>query len=164
MKQFLFIILITISVSGFAKSRPVFLENELDSAMIVQYAVILDYQKTTLKLQLSKTGDIIECNVYSKLTKIENYQASGLTGTLPIVGETILVVIDKYKRLSLIAKQIDNEMLRVWSPIETGSIAMFYFKAPVKPIPNEKGLELDNSDYLTCWDGCLFPIDNLMTK
>ena len=164
MKQILIIILITFSITGFSKSRPVFLNIELDSAIMIQYAKIIDYQKTTLTLQLINSNDTVTCNVYSNISEIKDYTATGLTGLLPPIGVTILVVIDIDNRLSLIAKQVDNNKLRFWSPIESGSTAMFYYNEPVEPIPNEKGIDLENSDYLTCWDGCLFPKEKLVYK
>jgi hypothetical protein len=140
------------------------MDKELDSAQIIQYAEIIKYNESILTVKLIKTGKIVECTVYSQISEIKNYKSSGLTGLLPQIKDTILVVIDKNMRLSLVAKQIDKGFLRFWSPMETGSVAMFYFKYPAKPLPNEKGLDSNNKDYLTCWDGCLIPIDKLTIK
>jgi hypothetical protein len=163
-RQALILILLVFSVNGFGKSRPVFLDKELDSAKIIQFAKILKYDKTTLTLKLTKSGKTVDCKIYCSISEIKDYKSSGLTGILPGIGDTILVVIDKNDRLALVAKQIDNKSLRFWSPMETGSIALFYFKAPVSPIPNEKGLGHNEKGFFTCWDGCLFPIDKLIIK
>lgn len=81
------------------------------------------------------------------------------TALWPAVGEDVLVVVGTHGAVSLFAVQRGNTY-RFWSPIETGSVAVFSCRAPAQPLP---GSQIDSAIMGTdlapaSQDGCLMPV------
>jgi hypothetical protein len=89
--------------------------------------------------------------------KEENYW----TENYPFIGDTVFIVINGYNRINIFGKRIGNDY-RLWSPLMSGSIAIFEYERPIKKIDDDKLLNSGDS-IESCRDGCLLPIAEAKT-
>jgi|SRR5688572_20536003 len=153
-------VLILHATSVFAKPRTIYLDKELKEASLIEYVEILGYADSTLTVQPvgGKNKITVKANGVSASFGIVEV----LTSYWPAKGEKVLVVIGANGFVSLFATK-QGEQYRFWSPFNTGSLAIFYFKKPALKLPDQKGLSYDTGEYETCWDGCLLAVDLVMT-
>jgi len=152
--------LISISPLAEAKPRAVYLDKELKEASLIEYVEITGYADSMLTVKPvegKKTFNIPVGHVMA-MDGIMDI----LTSHWPVKGEKVLVVLNTEGKLSLFAYKQDTQY-RFWSPHETGSLAIFYFKKPAAKLPDQKGLSYDTGEYETCWDGCLLPTELVKT-
>jgi hypothetical protein len=79
------------------------------------------------------------------------------TENYPHIGDTIFIVVNENDLIRIFGKQVKNDY-RLWSPLMTGSIAIFEFSEPLKPIDSSMVIGV-NGQTKSCWDGCLIPIN-----
>lgn len=84
-----------------------------------------------------------------------------ISGSVPDVGDTALIVLDKSKRIKLMAKDYNETYFRFWTPARAN--VKFKYKRPAIPVPGfEEDIWVDiKGDYYTCEDGCLYPKSHL---
>jgi hypothetical protein len=79
------------------------------------------------------------------------------TENYPYIGDTVFIVVNCNDFITIFGKQVKNDY-RLWSPLMTGSIAIFEFSEPLKPIDSTMVLGTQGQTK-SCWDGCLIPIN-----
>jgi hypothetical protein len=79
------------------------------------------------------------------------------TENYPHIGDTVFIVVNEHDLISIFGKRVQNDY-RLWSPLMTGSIAIFDYSAPLKSIDSSMVLG-NNGKTESCWDGCLIPIN-----
>jgi hypothetical protein len=79
------------------------------------------------------------------------------TENYPHIGDTVFIVVNEHDLIRIFGKRVQNDY-RLWSPLMTGSIAIFDYSAPLKSIDSSMVLG-NNGKTESCWDGCLIPIN-----
>lgn len=159
-------VIVSLSVHGVdAKPRVVVLEKELINAAFVGLVVVDSYSNdgNILFHSLEYTDTLKKAFVNHKGPdgyKFPNPGANYWTAYLPFKMDTVLIVVDKEKSVSLFARKI-NANYRFWSPYFTGSIALFYFSNQARKLPDQKERKTSLVNLGSCWDGCLLPIEKL---
>ena len=172
-----------ISNKSMAKPRTVFLDKELKEAIYFDYVEVIDYTDTSLLFREVEGHDgfyspawlrtqnfTLNARHQAVVLSAKTHSGQGFnkgfdkftTGYWPQKGEKVLIVINKENRVSLFARKIADKY-RFWSPFVTGSIALFYYKAPALKLKDHHGLSDNSGDYRSCWDGCLLPVKKLLT-
>ena len=161
------IICILVQIQAFGKPIRIIVSDLLGSAKYIDEVVITNYDgKGKIYFQSLKYKDTINNASCGRLIKNGwNFpykkQNNYWTENQPFIGDKVLIVIDRNDRVKVYGKKVNMDY-RLWSPLISGSIAMFDFEKPLKPIDKSKLLENSNPNKnMTCWDGCLIPIDQL---
>ena len=115
-----------------AKPRPVHLEKELKSALIIAEVEILEYKEGCLFVKFQESGEQSRCpgwcfkysndHAWKPSYFINQDENNDLTSGWPAVGAKVLVVADEENTVSLFAWR-ENGEYRFWSPAMTGSTA-----------------------------------------
>ena len=172
-KSYLTIIAVLIfTISVFAESRGVYLDKEIRNSLLTEYVEITNYTDSTIVFKIIKNNKIESAKAIGGLVK-QGQNESNKFGTdyWPSIGDKVLIVVSQNREVSLFAT-IQNKNYRFWSPIATGSLAIFSFKKPATNLSGKKGktVTLQNSrfkntyieNYQTSYeDGCLLPINKL---
>ncbi len=152
-----------------AEPRSVDLNSELEGASVVAEVTVLQYMDDRLWIQ-SVRDTFVRAEVpYSdypgwnpKRFIQENWKNERRrTALWPPVGSTVLIVLNNAGTVSLFAEAV-SEGYRFWSPMMTGSVALFECEPPAKvlePFP-AKGEFYKNKS----WDGCLVPVSAVKWK
>jgi hypothetical protein len=161
MKKYIMTLAVVItSITGFyAKPRSVYLDKELSSASMVEYVEITNYTDSTIEFVTLDSNQVMTAKSNGAVTQGELFDKH-TTGYWPIKGDQVLIVVGPSGYVSLFAT-IQNDHYRFWSPGFTGSTALFHFKKPAMKLIENDGLQNINSEYQTCWDGCLLPVNEL---
>ena len=144
-----------------AKPRPVHLIPELKEAKVVAPVRIVSYENEGLRCVLLEGPPRSLTFKYSSdpTWNPSRFAKSDLslmgTGRWPAAGSEVLVAADKNDLVSLFAYR-QGDQWRFWSPIETGSVALFECNPPSTPIKRDAFIYKNGS-----WDGCLFPAQAL---
>jgi hypothetical protein len=149
--------------ASFASSKPrtVDLEKEITGSSIIVYAEVMEYTDTAVVFKTATTQTLISAKTRGKITPTVLTGDKYLTASWPFIGGKVLVVVNNVGYISLFAKRIENNY-RFWSPAFTGSLALFRFKQPASCLADGQGIDQDeNATMLTCWDGCLLPINEI---
>lgn len=142
-----------------AKPRWVDLEEELNLSTIVTPAKIVSYDSNLLKFHALTSTAILSAKYSTDPTWNPNRfirtewppkdVTTNLTAEWPPVGAEVLIVVDKEGVISLFAWPYGDNY-RFWSPIMTGSLAIFNCE------PFGTPLAVVNNDHPgSSWDGCL---------
>lgn len=178
MKQLAFVFLVVIIMPQQQRPRFVNLDKELLNAVYVDYVKITGYKDGTILFTpidgyegyCSNKWMNDDKKIFHPFDKDKNFAAKGsyykpghefMTETWPLKGDSVLIVIDTSARVSLFAKK-QGDQYRFWSPRSTGSVAVFTFNPPTTKIPPLYEGQFDDKPG-KCWDGCLLPIDSLVT-
>jgi hypothetical protein len=163
MKKYLqTIFLLILTINAYSAPRWIYLDNELKYAKLTSYVEIKKYSNNRIffaNINTKKMSSAIVYQDYISGQKIKKYQ----TAYWPEIGDRVLIIINKKNVVSLFAKP-QGIFYRFWSPENTMSLAMFYFKKPAIKLPNQKywaSSPEGHPDYEACWDGCLLPIGKL---
>jgi hypothetical protein len=141
-----------------AKPRSVNLLSELKAAKVVSEVTIVSYEKDHLVCSSANDPKKKRSFKYSddpawNPTRFIGKDLSALgTGEWPPIGSNVAVVIDKEDAISLFAYR-QGDAWRFWSPVMTGSVALFNCEPPAKPIKSDTFIHKYGS-----WDGCLLPL------
>ena len=159
-----------------AKPRGVHLDRELASARLVTPARILAYEADGLRFQ--PLGRRVEpmTATYSASDPTWNPQrlvpevwppTDGIwTDAWPPVGAEVLVVIGEDGAVSLFAVRQGDEY-RFWSPMMTGSVALFSCRPPARVLSAEAAIPhmtVGQDGQPAGWDGCLMPASAVVEK
>jgi hypothetical protein len=160
--------LLAFSIGVKAKPRSVDLKEELRLATIITPAKIVSYDQNLLRFQPIGNTAILSARYStdptwnpSRFVHSEwppTSEKTTLSAEWPPVGAEVLVVVDKDNVISLFAWSLDDDY-RFWSPMKTGSVAVFNCK------PLGVAFDLlskDNPDI--GWDGCLVKKTKVTTK
>jgi hypothetical protein len=153
------------SASG--KPRSVSVPEELEGASLIAWVRVGGYADGQLWwTPLSPTGGLThaQCNAPEDVTprptsSAQLAHAPHLTALWPPSGAEVLVVVSREGTLSLLGRREGTEV-RLWSPLNTGSVALFRCRLPWKPLPGEDLPKMPE----TSWDGCRLPISALVLK
>ena len=151
-----------LTIATAPKPRSVIVHKEIKNATVISWVEVLDYQRNELHYKPVEGVVVRPFKVKCPPHRISGSEAPG-TGYWPAKGEQVLLILDEDGAISLFAAK-QGEDYRLWSPSFTGSLALFQFKAPAKRLPDCEGVEALEGELLTCWDGCLYPIDLMPTK
>ena len=158
-----------------AESRSVDLLAELKSAHVVTRAQILAYRTDGIEFQplpepsRPMTAKYVDDPSWTPMGFLrDDWQKAtepSLTSEWPRLGAEVLVVVDAQNTISLFGWPIGDEY-RVWSPMMTGSVALFTCDPPARPlVPPTASLGfMYDSDKNKSWDGCLIPMASVVTK
>ena len=169
----LFIITIQRLTFGFfGYTRTIYIDKELKNASLIKEIIIHDYTSRidTLKTDISfltikvidkmiysfmsnpdsnltyvshKSGDIFQNSIYKIADNNISYEPKSVHGFWPAIGDTVLVVFNEEKQVSLFAERVEsNTSYRFWSPFynTSGRSTIFYANYPFesfKPINNK---------------------------
>ena len=158
-----------------AGSLGVDLQKELHAARVVTLARIVAYDQDGLRFQpIPEPAAALSARcstdpTWSPARFIRDPwpgdDTSGLTAEWPPVGAEVLVVVDADGIVSLFARRIGDDY-RFWSPMMTGSFALFACRPPARPLPgNEIPREQVGADVAPAsWDGCLMPVASVASR
>lgn len=145
-----------------AEPRYVDLLAELKSSRIVAPCRITSYDKDGLHCELSREPRSKFVFKYSDDPKwmphISTDSSSVGTEIWPPVNASVVVVVGKDNIVSLFALA-QNAMWRFWSPVMTGSTAIFECRPPSSVIKLVHG-QKDSEKYKS-WDGCMLSSQDL---
>ena len=162
------IFLLITTVGVFAESRAIYLDKEIRNSLLTEYVEITNYTDSTIVFKTIKNGKIGSAKAIKAVVK-QGQNENNKFGTeyWPSVGDKVLIVVSQDREVSLFAT-IQNKNYRFWSPIPTGSSAMFLFQKPATNLSGKKGkkVTLQNTEnYQTSnEEGCLLPINKLDKK
>lgn len=167
MKFVVLIVCLLFQLHSFGKPIRIEVADLFGSAKYVDEVVITKYDgKGNVYFQSLKFKDTINnASCGRKITNGWNFpyqqEENNWTENQPFLGDTVLVVIDGYNRIKVYGKRIKSDF-RLWSPLMSGSLAYFNFESPNRPIEKSKLLsDSDTTKIMSCWDGCLIPVDKL---
>lgn len=151
----------------YAEPRGINLKQELREASIVASAKIVSYDSDSLKFQLSGSIAVLSAKYSTEPTWNPSRfilaewppkdEKTKLTAKWPPVGSEVLVVVDRDNVISLFAWFYGNNY-RFWSPMMTGSIAIFNCEQLGTP------MDVLSEDNPSSWDGCLIEKSKVATK
>ncbi len=168
MKQHLYILLKLFVVIVFtsqleAKPLRIVVEDIIGSSKFTGQVVITGYDgkgkifftSTDYKdtISIAKVGQPLVNGTNSEKKAADNY----LTENYPLIGDTVLIVVNENDLIRVFGKRIKTDY-RLWSPLISGSIAIFEYATPLKPIDSSMVLGTKGTTE-SCWDGCLLPIE-----
>jgi hypothetical protein len=164
LKYCLLFILSHYGTNQMAKPRVVSLDYELAHSTFTGLVIVNDYDSNgNIKFSSLEFKDTTNIAFVDANFTDRNFYSNPklfLTASLPSKGDTVLIVLDSTKDVSLFAKQTGN-YYRFWSPWITGSEALFSFSPPAIAIDKACESEGASKHYSMCWDGCLLPINDL---
>lgn len=157
-----------------AEPRGVNLQQELDAARLVARVRIIAYRVDGLEVQPQPEPSASVRLRYSDdpswipIALLRRDWQRGtdpqLTAMWPPLGAEVLVVADAHQIVSLFAWPIGNSY-RFWSPVMTGSIALFNCEAPAEPVRLLSADQpLGSKTSFRSWDGCLVPASVIPVK
>jgi hypothetical protein len=141
------------------------LPDELDEASVIAWVRVGGYADgKAWWTPLNPSGAVNHARCEGELTPrasaaAELAKASSLTAHWPPPGAEVLVVVSREGVVSLFGRR-EGEEVRLWSPQETGSIALFHCHAPARPLPGEDTQSVPQGS----WDGCRVPVSVLLLK
>ena len=167
MKSIIITLFVLCSLTLNAKPIRIVVSDLIGSAKYIGEVIIIKfdgqgkvYFKTTKqndKIKSAYCGKKVNNGYNFPYRQEDNYW----TENIPFIGDTVLIIIDANERIKVYGKKVNNDY-RLWSPLMSGSIALFDFEKPLKPIEQSKLLQnSDTNKTMTSWDGCLLPIDKL---
>lgn len=150
--------ILTLSNDVRIKPRTVFVEDVLGSSNFAGEVVITGYDdKGDVHFKSTTFNDTLSwANLGNPFKSGHTFDTTNKDWTLnlPYIGDTVFIVTEG-DGISLFGKRVGNDY-RLWSPLPTGSIAIFVFTEPLKGI-DLRSMEKYGSNE-SCWDGCLLPI------
>ena len=158
-----FLLFIYLTIGLVAKPRLVYLDRELNESKLIKYVEILDYTDTSIIFKIIGSSKILAAKNTFQGPIIGFTVKKYKTAYWPSKGEKVLIVIDKNNYVSLFAIIIGSNYL-FWSPRQTMSTALFYFKKPAFKNPDIKeqaSRPEHHPEYDACWENCFFPMDKL---
>ena len=157
-KIFALLFLVTLSSIGTARPRTVYLVNEIKEAKHILKVEVLAIEDAIMTFKNLQTDSIQKVGAVGLPDSLMLSQEEW-TSKSPLVGDTLIILINDVDRISLCAKK-EGDYYRFWSPHFTMSIAFFYFQYPAIAL-NSKGKEVKKDLLYSCWDGCLYPKEGL---
>lgn len=159
---FLLLIVLTFPTSSLmAIPLSVFLEEVLGEAIAIDYVEIVGYEDSTYTCTHLLTGNIKTYRAPEKTMFPDTPWEKYTTNYWPVVGEKVLIVMTK-RGISLFGV-VQGGSIRFWSPYFTFSKALFFYKSPAMGLTPDCGVSGLSTEYETCWDGCLLPINKLFS-
>lgn len=154
--------IMTVSIKLTAKPLRVVLEDIIGSSKFAGQVIVTGYNgKGNIFFNPTDIKDTL--TTASVTRQIENgynfpYKTSDnyWTENYPKIVDTVFIVVNDNGLIRIFGKQVKNNY-RLWSPLMTGSIAIFEFSEPLKPIDTSMVIGM-NGQSKSSWEGCLIPI------
>lgn len=153
------LLLLALISASLSKPRLVRMNEEMKNASMVTYGTLMSYNDSTIIIREQDTHFFRTIPHHLYKPNHLTCSAPG-TGCFPAPGSDLLVVANEKGILSLFAI-LQNDYYQFWSPMETGSIALFSFHPPFIPLPGDHITTREQDGETTCWNGCLLPADSL---
>ena len=172
MRQKFLILLVFAICSSFARPILFDIDKEINEAKRIVKGTIVSYdeenaQVTFLNSTTGKTetaraiGNIMAESPQESDARITNTNISILTGSVPMIGQEVLMVINETNLVRLFAYEADG-YYRFWTQIRAGSVSLFKFELPALPLQTRNPFY--GASGIFCIDGCLYPIDQIELK
>jgi hypothetical protein len=158
-------LLLLLSLNSYSGTRSVDIEKTLQDASSIETIIVCGYTDTTMLYCAIASKDTMSIScLRRKMTKTtrDNLIKAGkdstsLDGYWPIAGEKIILIVNTFNTLELLARQV-GENYRFWDPQSMPLLQTLFLireKSNFKLINLCKGAEANNRGYYMCWDGCL---------